>query len=356
MKPVGQVCNLRCNYCYYRHGDQSITNHSPGKMSLSLLDQAMRQLLDVNETAVRYVWHGGEPLLAGKDFYREVVSLQEAYPKGRFRNSIQTNATLIDAEWADFFAKYCFGVGVSLDGPAKVHNVHRRDSEQRGSFDRTIAGLLKLREAGVKVSAIAVITKASLAYAKEILQFFLDMKFQTFSLNPLFESDLDFSVAPEEYADFLCEIFDRYATFDDPAIKIEPLDSIISPFIGNRVSRCSHTGLCAKHIVIKNNGAISPCDRFNDKGFEFGNILIGGLSSAIKSEKRQYFIRALKERWQSCSICKWFAFCHGGCTIGYMDKPGTEGNYCKANKRLLQYIEDHFRFEVNVNRSERQPQ
>lgn len=346
MKPIGDSCNLRCDYCYYRDSHRGEPRPELNRMRLQIADQAMRQLMDAAGSPVQFIWHGGEPLLAGKEFYREIIKVQTHYPKRRFRNLMQTNATLVDSEWADFLAENQFGVGVSLDGPPEVHNAHRRDGRRIGSFDRTVAGVQKLRAAGNKVSAIAVITKTSLPHADAILKFFLDMDIPCFSLNPLFEADLEYSVTPDEYAGFLCEVFDRYAIFEDPEIKIEPLESIIKPFIGERVTRCSHSGLCARHVVIKNDGGIHPCDRFDSKTYEFGNVMNGGIAAALAGEVRRNFVRAIKNRVESCAGCKWFKSCHGSCTIGYIENPGSDGPYCAANRKMLQYISDNFDFET----------
>ena len=129
LKPAGSTCNLDCSYCYYL--DKAVQyGGRQAVMSDELLERYIRQYIEANEVpTVTFCWHGGEPLLLGLDFYRRAVSLQEKYAAGkRIENTLQTNGTLVDGAWCDFFAAHGFLVGLSLDGPQDLHDAFRRPS------------------------------------------------------------------------------------------------------------------------------------------------------------------------------------------------------------------------------------
>src|ERR1035437_2076458 len=119
VKPIGNFCNLRCIYCFYSHLDQSKLK----KMSDVLLEKLIRDLSEVSDKNVIILWHGGEPLLAGLDFYKKAVEEQSKYPSVHFENRLQTNATLMNEEWIMFFKQNNFGIGVSLDGIRQLHDL-----------------------------------------------------------------------------------------------------------------------------------------------------------------------------------------------------------------------------------------
>ena len=128
VKPVGSACNLDCKYCYYLDKESIYGGREP-RMSDELLESYIRQYIEGNRVdTVTFTWHGGEPMLAGLDFYRRAVALQRKYACGkRIENSLQTNATLIDREWCDFLKEHNFLVGVSIDGPQSIHDGNRLD-------------------------------------------------------------------------------------------------------------------------------------------------------------------------------------------------------------------------------------
>ena len=139
VKPVGSLCNMRCKYCYYLDKAELYNHHQP-TMDDKLLENYIRANIEGNNSPViAFAWHGGEPLLAGKEFFRKAVALQQKYAEGRtVENSIQTNGLLIDDEWCAILRDNNFLVGVSIDGPEQIHDAHRLDVGGQPTFARVM--------------------------------------------------------------------------------------------------------------------------------------------------------------------------------------------------------------------------
>src|SRR3954463_1024518 len=175
-KPTGAVCNLDCSYCFFL-SKEMLYPGSRFRMADDLLETYLRQLIEAHDaTEVVVAWQGGEPTLMGLDFFRRSVELaQECLRPGqRAVYTIQTNATLIDAEWAAFFREHDFLVGVSIDGPQEVHDAYRVNKGGKGSFDDVIAGLSHLQEAGVEWNALTTIHAANAGRGAEVYHFLRD--------------------------------------------------------------------------------------------------------------------------------------------------------------------------------------
>ena len=164
IKPVGSQCNLTCFYCYYLGTDKSLEQEPTGRMPDDLLEKAIVQTIKASPgPVVSFVWHGGEPTLAGLDFYRMAVSIQKAnLPSGwSCWNSLQTNGVLLDDAWCDFLAESGFSVGISLDGSAEIHDAVRRDRVGKGTYQRVVAAVRRLQERGIQPDLLCTVTGRS---------------------------------------------------------------------------------------------------------------------------------------------------------------------------------------------------
>ncbi len=168
VKAIGAFCNLKCNYCFFHETEQA----KPRIMQNEVLTKLIREYLEHSPTN-EFVWHGGEPLLAGIPFYQKALELQHQFASSgnKIVNSLQTNLTLVNRQWARFFREADFRIGVSIDGPKHVHNMHRVNTGGEGSFEAAIRGFEILREEGINPGCISVITKKTLPFLIEILNF-----------------------------------------------------------------------------------------------------------------------------------------------------------------------------------------
>ena len=172
IKPAGSLCNLDCHYCYYLDKAEIYHGRQP-RMSEQVLETLTKQYIESNDVLeVTFNWHGGEPLVMGLDFYRKAVELQQKYAGGKIvHNTLQTNGTLITPEWADFFRENDFLIGISIDGPADIHDKFRKDKGGQNTFDKVMRGVNLLRQRGVQFNTMTTVNKASEGRGAEVYRF-----------------------------------------------------------------------------------------------------------------------------------------------------------------------------------------
>ena len=129
IKPASGLCNLRCRYCFYCDITQKREQASYGIMSLETLEAVIEKALEAARTECTIAYQGGEPTLAGLDFFRKSIEMQKKHNRRKItiHNAIQTNGMVIDEEWARFFAENHFLVGLSIDGTKETHDACRVD-------------------------------------------------------------------------------------------------------------------------------------------------------------------------------------------------------------------------------------
>ncbi|HON60485.1 MAG TPA: radical SAM protein, partial [Deltaproteobacteria bacterium] len=176
-KPAGSACNLRCEYCFFLD-KKSLYPGSKFRMGDDVHREYIRQLLDAHQTTrVTVAWQGGEPTLMGLDFYRRSLELQERYrkPSTVIENTFQTNGILLNDEWCSFFRKNNFLVGLSIDGPQRLHDRYRRDARGNGSFDRVLKAARLLQKHGVEFNILSTVNRKNMDRPLEVYRFFRDV-------------------------------------------------------------------------------------------------------------------------------------------------------------------------------------
>lgn len=348
IKCAGIACNLRCEYCYYRYLDQAVRPEST--MSDEVLEQLIGQLLEINPGTCEFLWHGGEPLIAGMGFFEKVLRLQTQYNRVGtcIVNSVQTNGVLLDQKWARFLKDNKFKVGVSLDGPAHIHDHHRKAVGGRGSFDAVMRSIQACREEGVAPGIIAVVTAYSVQFPEELYRFFVDHGLKKFSLNPVFETDREggfctFSVGDKEFADFSEAILRLWLQDDDPAIDIRQFVEPLMGMLGGTISACIYSGECSKLLDFFPNGEVRPCHSVHGRSEVLGNILRHHLTDILSRERYLRFARFTKKLPHDCLQCRWLPICHGGCTdhrnVVVNGQTREQYFYCGSRKRVFEILE-----------------
>ena len=251
-KPRGPICNLNCSHCYYL-SKENLFPESNFRMSDELLEEYTKQYLAAQKTPeVNFVWQGGEPILMGIDFYRKALALQRKYAKPGIKvmNSFQTNGTLITEEWAQFFHENDFLIGISIDGPADIHDHFRVDKQGNPSYERVIQGLCHLQENKVEYNLLTCVSVNNADRGKEVYQFFRDelgAKFMQFI--PIIDRENETgyqeggqltrrSITPQQYANFLIEVFNEWIRHDVGQIFVQIFDTTLASWVGE------HPGLC----------------------------------------------------------------------------------------------------------------
>lgn len=318
-------------------------------MTPEILELVIAQSIKASPKRVRFQWHGGEPLLAGIQFYQNAVALQEKYllPDQKIINSIQTNGTLINEDWVAFLKEACFGIGVSLDGPEHLHNFARVDAAGKGTFTRVMRGVRLLRKSGIKFGIIAVINRHNVSCPREMYEFFSREKL-SFSPNPCVmrnpETDEPFglSVDPMDYARFMIQVCDLWLSEDDPKFRVRPLVNIVQGLLGVSHGLCEFRGTCEQFLTIDSNGDIYPCDRFLHDEFCFGNLTDISLNEVTETAAYQVYYVQRTEIAERCGNCEWFSVCSGGCLRhweGLIEKSGFARNrFCEARKHIFRHV------------------
>jgi uncharacterized protein len=347
IKEVTTDCNLRCKYCFFAKQERR-----RNRVSTAMLRTIVGKICECNpdNQEIIFYWHGGEPLLAGIDFYNQAVEFQQRFKKSgqKIRNAIETNATLLNSEWADFLSKKGFETGVSLDGPRKYHNEYRRYPDGRGSFDDVMKGVEVLKNNGIEFRVLAVVNKKSVLAPEEIFKFFsLNEISNSVNLAPALGIEtghglsFECSVEPVSYIDFLIKIFDFWMKTDKSELKILPLESIVRAFLGFSQEDCRFAGECRKSIVVEYNGDIFACNTYGyGDFFKFGNIKNGveAILDPQKSSKYKNYLDFLRKIKTGCFKCKWYRICKGGCP-GWYYLGGGKNILCQDFKRLFRYIQ-----------------
>ena len=344
VKVVSSGCNMRCLYCYYHREDQ-------GKiriMSQEVLKKLIAKTLAFSDLdPVQFIWHGGEPMLAGMDFYKRALSIEEELQGSKkIENHIQTNATLISKEWAKFFAQNNFEVGISIDGPEQIHNSCRVLSNGKGSFKLVMLGLERLHNVGLQPSAIALVTNASLGQERKIFDFFANAEIKRFLLKPCYElsptgEPTEFSVSSQEFSRFMINMLEVWLEKDDPSISIRNLEQMMVGLVGGKPSLCEFSGKCWLFPNVGFDGSVGPCDSLSRYNYRFGNIVDSTWEKLFQSKGFFQFLSDINKNKSLCGDCEWLENCNGGCPhYSFSQKRNNwhRNIFCKAKKKLFQRI------------------
>lgn len=274
IKPASSLCNLRCRYCFYADEAKNRACPSMGIMREETVELLLREAYRCVEErgAVSFAFQGGEPTLAGLDFFRRFVERARALrpPRVEISFSIQTNGTLLDEEWAAFFRQEDFLVGISLDGFPEAHNSHRVDAEGKGTWNRAVRNLALLKKHRVKVNALCVVTGQCARSPQQAYQNLKKLGFDFLQfiacLDPIGEArgGQPWSLEPEAYGRFLCRLFDLwYRDWESGQYhSIRLFDDQIRLLLGDSGSTCATCGQCGAYFVVEGDGSVYPCDFF----------------------------------------------------------------------------------------------
>lgn len=329
VKPVGSLCNMRCKYCYYLD-KAALYDYRQPQMDEALLENYIRANIEGNNSPViAFAWHGGEPLLAGKEFFRKAVALQQRYAEGRtVENSIQTNGLLVDDEWCAIFRDNNFLVGVSIDGPESIHDAHRVDAGGNPTFARVMKGIERLYRNRVEYNTLTTINIHSEGRGAEVYNFLRQISvFMQFL--PVAELLCDgrvqspenqgadiapWSVSAKGFGQFMCDIFDVWVKNDVGRRYVQLFDATLALMVGVQPSVCSLCETCGSGLTVEHSGDVYCCDHFVYPEYKIGNIHTDRLADLAYCDRQFEFgvaKRALLPR--ECRHCKFYNLCHGEC-------------------------------------------
>lgn len=354
VKPVSYHCNLACHYCFYKR----VYELYPQKMQvmpLEVMHTLITSALNTDTAYISFCWQGGEPTLAGLDFFKEIVTVQNRLRKNYqvIENSIQTNGILLDDEWCQFLSHNNFLVGISLDGPEAIHNVYRKDYADNGTFEKVMKAIALMNEHAVQYNILALVTDANVSKAHEIYTFFRQNNFAYLQFIPCFEHDehgnsLPFTISGRNLGNFYCELFDEWYHDGFPYVSIRLFQDLLMYSINNVKTSCCWLGECNSYIVVEHNGDCYPCDFFVYPEWQLGNIMSCRLNEIMDNEIRSRFAFIKQELSEECKKCNIKDFCMGDCTryrfAGDIHQR-SRSKLCEAWKMLLEHYR-HYEREI----------
>lgn len=352
IKPTGPDCNLDCTYCFYLE-KSALFNQTPvHRMSPSVQEELIRQVMQQSGESVSLAWQGGEPTLMGLDFYKRAVELEKKFGHNQqVGNGLQTNGLLLDKNWAAFLKEYNWLVGISLDGPKHIHDRYRFDKGQKGTHQRVEENAIMLLQEGVAANAMCVLTSYSVQFPDELYAYYKSLGYTFMQFIPIVETDKNnptqaapFSVSAVDYGNFLIRMFDLWqADFVDgqPTTSIRHFDSIFHTYVGLEAPECTMMKECGRYVVVEHNGNVYSCDFFVEPKWKLGNIMHDRIINMLNSKPQQTFGAAKSILPIECRQCPWLKHCYGGCTKDRIKDPQDHRHprFCQTTKMFLSHAD-----------------
>ena len=376
-KPIGPVCDIKCDYCFYLEKRALFASDEPYRMPDAVLAAYIEQYVEAQPTpVVEFVWHGGEPTLLGVDFFRRVVELQAPYrARKEIRNTLQTNALSLDDEWCAFFKANDFFIGVSLDGPQDIHDRYRKDRHGAGTFERVMAGVRLLQKHQVEFNALACVGRDTAYRPLDVYRFFKDAGIHYIQFTPIVErmpapatqtlglwlaspAALDreetntevtpWTVEPEAYGDFLIALYDEWVRKDVGTTFVMNFEWALTVWVGEPSPVCIFSKTCGRAVAMEHDGSVFACDHYVYPEYKLGNVLTDNLGEMVERSVASGF-GPHKEKTlpRYCRECEVKEACWGGCPKHRFAKTpdGEPGLHylCAGYKKFFRHIRKYLR-------------
>lgn len=386
IKTVGPVCNLDCDYCYYLEKDALYPgkkfNLSSFRMKEEVLEKLTRDYIQAQpQKRIEFIWHGGEPTLLGIDYFKKAIGFQKKYADGKeIVNAFQTNGTLIDDEWAEFLAQNRFLCGLSIDGPQKFHDNHRRYPNGRGSWEKVVECAALFRKHGVEFNTMSVVNASNCKEPVAVYEFLKSIGSKYMQFSPIAERiSLDESeqlsivdtnytkeaaimrenVSAVDWGNFLCRIFDKWVKTDVGTHYVNYFDNTLAAYVGQMPSLCSMAQYCGCSLAVEHNGDTYCCDHFVFPEYRTGNIFDTPIGELAKCDRQLLFEQYKADSLsQQCKSCPYLKACGGDCPKNRFVK-NQENEYisclCQGFQIFFNHTRKHFEFMANELKNHRAP-
>ncbi len=323
IKPASSLCNLRCEYCFYHDSAKNREVVSYGIMSIETLENLLIKAFEYSSKECTIAFQGGEPTLAGLDFYNKYIEIVNKHNKKslKINHAIQTNGTLIDEDWAKFLKENNFLVGVSLDGPKDCHDAFRFDTNDKGSYNSVMKGISHLEKHKVDYNILCVVNSVTAKKIQSIYNFYKKNNFEYLQFIPCIQpfgehnSKMPFSLSSKDYSRFMCTLFDLW--YKDiqsgQATHMRDFENYIEMLLGYPPESCGKSGICSAQYVIEADGGCYPCDFYVLDKYKLGNVNEQSFKEIDDKRLELKFIENSAKIPQKCRECKYFRICRGGC-------------------------------------------
>lgn len=323
IKPSSGMCNMRCNYCFYHDITEKREQDSYGFMSVETLEQVIKKALAVAEGSATIAFQGGEPTLSGLPFFQLAVKLASQYNTKQIKVNfaIQTNGYHLGEEWASFFAREHFLVGISIDGTIHTHDAYRKNGGGNGTFLEVMKTVDLFEQYGVEYNILTVVNRRTAASIRKIYQYYGKMNFGYLQFIPCLDpigapaGKEEYSLTPEAYGQFLCDLFDLW--YDDllhhKEVYIRQFYNYASIMVTGRAEACDMNGYCSIQNVVEADGEVYPCDFFVLDEYKLGNLNTVSFEEIHQRRLEIGFLSPDKGPDAQCQACRYFTICRGGC-------------------------------------------
>ena len=284
IKPVGALCNLDCTYCYYLPTKTVYDGHEH-KMTMRTLEDVFAGFLPQFGDEVTISWQGGEPMLAGLEFFEKAVELQKRHGRSdqTVKHAIQTNGTLLDEKWCQFLNEHHFLVGLSIDGPPKFHDHYRVNNHHQPSSKDVFKGLKHLQRSHVEFNLLCVLNNLNVHHPDEIFQYLLTLGTRWLQFIPAIEWEkktdnptqnvlAPYCPEPRAYGQFLCRVFDLWFERYRQRISVRIFDAVLMKLVSGTMPFCILDGSCHTQLTVEHDGAVFLCDHFIERRWQVAQV------------------------------------------------------------------------------------
>ncbi len=386
-KPIGPICNLGCSHCYYLEKEKLYPGNRESRdwvLPDHVLECYIRQYIESQpQPTVSFAWQGGEPTLLGVEYFRKIVALQQKYGNGRkIENTLQTNGVLLDEHWGEFLARNRFLVGLSIDGPGRLHDRYRLDKGGAPTFDAVMRGIGFLKKHSVPFNTLTVIQRDNSQFPLEVYRFLKEVGSGFMQFIPVVERIAEnptpegltlvppgteyqarvseWTVEPLQFGEFYSSIFDEWVRNDVGNIFVQLFDVALSAWAGLEPSLCVFQRTCGSALVMEHNGDLYSCDHYVYPANRLGNIMDHPISSLVNSAQQARFGQNKSDLLpHQCKECTFRFACNGECPKHRFAKTRSgEGNLnylCPGSKRFFSHVAPYMEFMAAELQAERPP-
>lgn len=340
IKPASERCNLNCDYCFYHDIANNRTVKDFGIMTKETSEQLIGQAFaDPQLQTVNFGFQGGEPLVAGYEYFVNFLDLVAVYNQRNIKvnYSLQTNGTLLTAEFCQLFKAANFLIGISIDGPGNIHDSYRRDYKGKQSHHQVTVGLNLIKQYQLDYNVLLVVTNNTAKQVERIYKYYQKLEITHLQFIPCIDpigvsnGKVKWALTPRNYTIFLNELFKLW--LDDlkqkKAFSIQYFDNLYGVLNGYQPPSCFLRGICTLQNIVEADGSVYICDFYVNENYQIGNVKTDSFPQMASNPRISQFINRSQEVNAKCKDCPFWTMCRNGC-FRYRDPLSQRNIYCSS--------------------------
>jgi uncharacterized protein len=316
-KPVDRQCNLTCQYCYFHSAPESGSKPMDDQTLAAYIQQVIE---NATQDDVIFVWQGGEPTLAGLDFFQRAQRWQNMFGNGKhILNRLHTNGVLLNDAWCEFLSEKHWRVDMSLDGLPRTHDRYRTFASDRGSYDAVETAIKLLQTYQVALHAHVTVHAHNVTAPVETYEHLKSLGFRSIQFHPLVPSERSPEVKPwhlrgRAYGEFLEQVLSQWLEHDVGQLHIQDFHSAYTSKNGLPATVCAHSSTCGHTFALLKNGELYSCEHYVGAEHYLGNINHSTLQTlALTPQNVRFGLEKSLALPGDCLACEVLTQCQGGC-------------------------------------------